>query len=63
MMSCSISPNATRIPLRGCGDQDALTRARHLFHWHPGIRRAVKRCYWRRFRRTVRVALARGEWV
>lgn len=40
------------------GDEyDALTRWRHVLHWKPGARKAIKRGYNRRQRVRMRLAL------
>lgn len=41
----------TRIPLISGDEQDALTQARHWYNWRPGIRKAIKKAYNKRFRR------------
>lgn len=42
-----------RIPLKG-DEQDALTGWRHWLYWRAGERKAIKRGYNRRERRTVK---------
>ena len=38
------------IPMTGGDEYDALTCWRHVYHWKPGTRKAIKRGYNRRQR-------------
>jgi hypothetical protein len=48
-------------PPRGGDEQDAFTGWRHLLHWRPGQRKALKRRASRRVRRQARTALRTGR--
>lgn len=57
-----MDPRDTRIPLKGGRECDALDRLwKRWYHWKPGVRREIKRGYWRRFRRLVRERLKGTE--
>lgn len=38
-------------PLKGGGEYDALTRAKCMYHWRPGIRKWFKRAFNKRQRK------------
>ncbi|MDP1733721.1 MAG: hypothetical protein Q8L44_05080 [Sulfuritalea sp.] len=49
------------IPMTSGDEFDVLTRWRHVYHWKPGTRKAIKRGYRRRQRAMERGQLMRGE--
>lgn len=46
-------------PLQGGWEYDALTRAKRVHRFGPGVRNAIKSGFWRRLRRVWRERLAR----
>lgn len=46
-----------RIPLSGGAEYDALTKARRFYQWRPGVVKAIKRGYNKRFRKVGKESL------
>ena len=52
-----------RAPLRSGDECDGLTRAKRYHRWRPGDRKALKRAFNKRQRRTARLAALRKSQI